>query len=311
MVAAGPPVRPYRVISMGPALLREFPRSRGGAGAGGAAGGLAGWRGAAAGGTASRGPPVGCDAPSWHILNPRLLCPAGTVRAPTCSPREALRFDASVPRAAPVPCRAVPCPGADSWPVCPAAGAAHRQPVGADVLPAVPPRAQGLGGAGPQRAGFPRREAAAGLRANARAEPPGGNAAVDLPELPEERGGGRAAGGAGAGPGGRREQGLGAAEGVLAPTPWDLPPPPKAAASPCVSLARSRCPTHPASRSLVGVAPTPLPLPPPPPPPRATGTQGTGTPALSCLLTSSRGSGTRRTPTGRRRAVPLGPPLLR
>lgn len=220
MVAVGPPVRPYRVISVGPALPGEFPRSRGSAGAGGAAGGLAGWRGAAAGGTASRCPPAGCDAPSCHILNPRLLCPAGTVRAPTCSPREALRFDASVPRAAPVPavpCRAMP-PGLTRVPcVPPPAGAAHRQPVGADVLPAVPPRAQGLGGAVPQRAGFPRREAAAGLRANAGAEPAGRNAAVDLPELPEERGGGRAAGGAGAGPGGRREQGLGAAEGGLDP----------------------------------------------------------------------------------------------
>lgn len=73
---------------------------------------------------------------------------------------------------------------------------------------------------------------------------------------------------------------------------------------------RSPYPTHPANHSLVGVAHTPLPPPPRLLPPHATGTQGTGTPARFCLLTSSRASGTRSTPTGPCRAAPLGLPQL-
>ncbi|XP_030429096.1 protein FAM193B isoform X1 [Gopherus evgoodei] len=66
----------------------------------------------------------------------------------------------------------------------------------------MPPRAQGLGRPISQRAGLPGREAASRLRANARAEPAGRNAAVDLPELQEECGGGGTAGDPGTGLGG-------------------------------------------------------------------------------------------------------------
>lgn len=108
----------------------------------------------------------------------------------------------------------------DSQSVCPSSGAAHRQPVRADVLPALSPGAQGLGRAVPQWAGFPGREAATRLCANARAEPPGRNATVDLPELPEERGGGRATGGAGAGPGGTGLWSWGLKAGAVAVGIW-------------------------------------------------------------------------------------------
>jgi len=147
-----------------------------------------------------------------QLGSPRLLSFSSRRCSPTCSLQEILWFGVGVLSSCLLPhllctcaslgpCRVAAHVWGDSWPVCPSAGAAHRQPVGADVLPALSPGAQGLGRAIPQWAGFPRREAATGHRANARAEPPGRNATVDLPELPEERGGRRAAGGAGAGPG--------------------------------------------------------------------------------------------------------------
>lgn len=108
----------------------------------------------------------------------------------------------------------------DSQSVCPSSGAAHHQPVCADMLPALSPGAQGLGRAISQWAGFPGREAATRLCANARAEPPGRDATVDLPELPEERGGGRATGGAGAGPGGMQLRSRGFKAGAVAVGMW-------------------------------------------------------------------------------------------
>lgn len=153
------------------------------------------------------------NTPSWHMAgwqqlgSLRLLCSSGRRCNATCSLQEFPWFDVSVLRSPSLPHLPHICARShlcDSQSVCPSSGAAHRQPVCADMLPALSPGAQGLGRAIPQWAGFPRREAATGLRANACAEPPGRNATVDLPELPKERGGGRATGGAGASPGGTR-----------------------------------------------------------------------------------------------------------